>query len=309
MEYLHIRPEGTYVDCTVGGGGHSFGVASRLTTGRLLSLDRDGDALAAAGRRLACFGERVRLVKADFREVGKVLDQYGLSQIDGALLDLGVSSYQLDTAERGFSYLKDAPLDMRMDRTQSLDAERVINTYDQSALTRIFRDYGEERFAALIARRICAVRQSSPIRTTGELSALIQAAIPARCRERDHHPARRVFQAVRMEVNGELSAIRPALTALTERLTVGGRLAVITFHSLEDRAVKECFAAFAKGCDCPPDFPVCVCGKRPSVRLLTRKPILPDPKELAENSRAHSAKLRCVEKLDGAQAEGANQTQ
>ena len=186
---------------------------------------------------------------------------------------------------------------MRMDRTQPLTAERVINTYDQGALTRIFREYGEERFAAPIARRICSTRQSSPIRTTGELSALIADTIPARCQERAHHPARRVFQAVRIEVNGELSAIRPALSALVERLSPGGRLAVITFHSLEDRLVKECFAAFAKGCDCPPDFPVCVCGKTPSVKLLTRKPIEPDERELGENSRSHSAKLRCIEKL------------
>lgn len=298
MEALNIKADGVYVDCTAGGGGHSAGIAARLgASGRLYALDRDADAIVAAGARLAPFGQRAALIHSNFCDVRAALAAVGVSRIDGALIDLGVSSYQLDQAERGFSYMQDAPLDMRMDRRDPLTAYDVVNGYSADELKRILYDYGEERFAPQIVRAIMAARADTPIATTGQLSEIIKGAIPERFRERGHHPAKRSFQAIRIEVNGELSIIAPTLRDLISLLAPGGRLAVITFHSLEDRAVKTVFADLAKGCVCPPDFPVCVCGRKPSVRLVTRKPILPGKAELEENPRSRSAKLRVAEKL------------
>lgn len=299
MEALEPQRGGVYVDCTAGGGGHSFEIARRLPAGgRLVCLDRDDAALAACRARLAPYADRVTLVKSNFSEIGQALDSLGIEQINGVMWDLGVSSYQLDEKQRGFSYTADAPLDMRMDQTAPLTAERVVNTYSEEALARILRDYGEERFASRIARRICETRAGRPIATTGELAEIVLASIPAAARRSEkQHPARRTFQAVRIEVNGELDAIEPSLREAVRRLAPGGRAAVITFHSLEDRIVKQTFASLAEGCTCPPDFPVCVCGHKPTVRLLHKKPILPSDTELAANPRAHSAKLRCAEKL------------
>lgn len=299
MEALEPQRGGVYVDCTAGGGGHSFEIARRLPAGgRLVCLDRDDAALAACRARLAPYADRVTLVKSNFSEIGQALDSLGIERINGVMWDLGVSSYQLDEKQRGFSYTADAPLDMRMDQTAPLTAERVVNTYSEEALTRILRDYGEERFASRIARRICETRTGRPIATTGELAEIVLASIPAAARRSEkQHPARRTFQAVRIEVNGELDAIEPSLREAVQHLAPGGRAAVITFHSLEDRIVKQTFASLAEGCTCPPDFPVCVCGHKPTVRLLHKKPILPSDAELAANPRAHSAKLRCAEKL------------
>ncbi len=297
MEALAIKPDGIYVDGTCGGGGHSFEIARRLTTGRLVGIDQDESAIRAAGTRLAVYGERVTLVRSNFREVSDVLDTLGIEKIDGILLDLGVSSYQLDTPERGFSYMADAPLDMRMDKRAAKTAYDVVNGYSESDLRRILYDYGEERFAPRIAQKIVEARARGPIETTGELVSLVKSAIPAAARDGGHHPAKRTFQAIRIEVNAELDVIRPALEAAMERLNVGGRMAVITFHSLEDRMVKETFAAMAIGCACPRGLPVCVCGRKPRVKVVSRKPILPDEAELAENPRSRSAKLRVAEKL------------
>ncbi len=297
MTALSIKPDGIYVDGTCGGGGHSFEIAKRLTTGRLIAIDQDEAAIRAATTRLSPFEDRVTVVRSNFRHVADVLDTLGIEKIDGILLDLGVSSYQLDTPERGFSYMADAPLDMRMDKRAERTAYDIVNTYSESDLRRILFDYGEERFAPRIASRIVEARAVRPIETTGELTALIKAAIPAAAREGGHHPAKRSFQAIRIEVNAELDVIRPALEAAMTRLAIGGRMAVITFHSLEDRMVKQTFADMASGCTCPKGLPVCVCGKRPSVKVISRKPILPDAEELAENPRSRSAKLRVAEKL------------
>ncbi len=297
MTALAIKPDGIYVDGTCGGGGHSFEIAKRLTTGRLIAVDQDEAAIRAATTRLSVYGDRVTVVRSNFRHVADVLDTLGVEKIDGILLDLGVSSYQLDTPERGFSYMADAPLDMRMDKRAEKTAYDVVNTYSESDLRRILFDYGEERFAPRIASRIVEARAARPIETTGELTALIKAAIPAAAREGGHHPAKRSFQAIRIEVNAELDVIRPALEAAMTRLSVGGRIAVITFHSLEDRIVKQTFADMASGCTCPKGLPVCVCGKKPSVKIISRKPILPDAEELADNPRSRSAKLRVAEKL------------
>ena len=297
MQALAIKPDGIYVDGTCGGGGHSYEIASRLTTGRLIGIDQDEAAISAAGKRLSVYGERVTLARNNFRHVADVLDELGIAEINGILLDLGVSSYQLDTPERGFSYMADAPLDMRMDKRAEKTAYDVVNGYAESDLRRILFDYGEERFAPRIASRIVEAREKSPIETTGELVSIIKSAIPAAARDGGHHPAKRSFQAIRIEVNAELDVIRPALEAAMERLAPGGRMAVITFHSLEDRIVKETFAAMASGCTCPRGLPVCVCGKKPSVKVITRKPILPDEEELAENPRSRSAKLRVAEKI------------
>ncbi len=297
MQALGIKPDGVYVDGTAGGGGHSSGIAERLTTGRLIAIDQDAAAIQAAGERLAVYGDRVMLVRDNFKNVGDVLDSLDIQHIDGILLDLGVSSYQLDTAERGFSYNADAPLDMKMDRRRALSAYNVVNEYSVDRLRRILYDYGEERFAPRIAAAIVARRQQAPIETTGQLVDIIKGAIPAAAREGGHHPAKRSFQAIRIEVNGELDVIEPALRAAVARLNPGGRAAVITFHSLEDRLVKQTFASLAEGCTCPKDFPVCVCGKRPVIRRVSSKPILPSERELADNPRARSAKLRVAEKL------------
>jgi 16S rRNA (cytosine1402-N4)-methyltransferase len=291
---LAIKPDGIYIDGTAGGGGHSFEIARRLTTGRLVAIDRDEAAVAAAGKKLADFGERVRVVRENFRNMASVCAGIGIAGVDGILLDLGVSSYQLDCAERGFSYMADAPLDMRMDTRSRLSAYDVVNSYPESELRRIIYEYGEERFAGRIASAIVRARQKNAIRTTCELSDLIISAIPVK--PRDGHPAKRTFQAIRIEVNRELDVIAPALRDAVELLIPGGRVAVITFHSLEDRAVKQTFAQLAAGCTCPRDFPVCVCGGQPQIKIITSKPILPSEREQAENPRSKSAKLRAAEK-------------
>lgn len=297
IDALCLKPDGIYVDGTAGGGGHSFEIARRLTTGKLIAIDQDEAAIQAAGARLAPLGERAVVVRNNFCHVDDVLRMLHIDRIDGILLDLGVSSYQLDTPERGFSYMADAPLDMRMDDRKEKSAYDVVNTYSENQLRRILFEYGEEKFAGRIAQRIVRAREVAPIRTTGELVALIKEAIPAAAREGGHHPAKRSFQAIRIEVNGELDVIRPALDAAMERLNPGGRMAVITFHSLEDRIVKTTFADMASGCTCPKSLPVCVCGKKPRVRIITRKPILPSDEEAEINPRSRSAKLRVAEKI------------
>lgn len=297
IEGLNIRADGIYVDGTAGGGGHSAAIAAGLTTGKLIAIDRDEAAIAAASERLAPFGDRAVVVRSNFSEISSVLDGLNIERIDGLLLDLGVSSYQLDTPERGFSYQSNAPLDMRMDRRSSLTARDVVNTYSEENLKMILYHYGEERFAPRIAAKIVAERQKRPIETTAQLSELIKAAMPASAKEGGHHPAKRSFQAIRIEVNSELDVISPAITAAAERMNKGGRIAVITFHSLEDRIVKQTFATLASGCTCHKDLPVCICHKQPKIKCITKKPILPGEREAAENPRSRSAKLRVAEKL------------
>ena len=297
IEALAIRPDGIYLDGTLGGAGHSFEIVKRLTTGRLIGVDRDPAALAAAGERLAPFSGRVTLVHSDFRRLGEILDGLGLDRIDGMLFDLGVSSPQLDEAERGFSYMADAPLDMRMNPGDSLTACTVVNEWPEDALRRILYAYGEERWAPRIAAAICRERERAPIRTTLQLAELIRTAMPGQALREKQHPAKRSFQAIRIAVNDELGAVEQMLTQAIDRLRPGGRLAVISFHSLEDRIVKNAMAQAAKGCTCPPEFPVCVCGKRPTVRLIGRKPVTAGPVELEENPRARSAKLRVAERI------------
>ena len=297
IDGLDIKPDGIYVDGTAGGGGHSFEIAKRLTTGRLIAIDQDKDAIAAAGKRLSGFSDRVTLVRNNFSNLAEVCAELGIEKIDGFLIDAGVSSFQLDCAERGFSYSADAPLDMRMDTRNSLTAREVVNEYTEQQLKKILFDYGEERFSPAIASAIVRERVKAPIETTAELSAIIKSAIPPFAREGGHHPAKRSFQAIRIEVNRELDVIEPAIRAAEKLMRVGGRIAVITFHSLEDRIVKQTFADLASGCTCPRSFPVCVCGKKPSVRLVNKKPILPSKAELDENPRSRSAKLRVAEKI------------
>ena len=297
VEALAVRPDGIYLDGTLGGAGHSYEIASRLTTGRLIGLDRDETALAAAGARLAPFAGRVTLVHSNFADLAQVLDSLDIPAVDGMLFDLGVSSPQLDDAERGFSYMQDAPMDMRMDRTAGLTAYEVVNTWPEAELKRILYTYGEERYAPRIAAAIAARRTERPIATTLELADLIRSAMPAQALREKQHPAKRSFQAIRIAVNDELGAVERMLASAIDRLNPGGRLAVITFHSLEDRIVKTAFQEAARGCTCPKDFPVCVCGKKPKVKLITRHPIVADEAELAENPRARSAKLRVAEKL------------
>ncbi len=298
IEALQIKPNGIYVDCTTGGGGHSLEIAKRLTDGgRLIAIDRDEDALRAAGKRLADFADRVTFVHSNYAMLQSVLADLGIPRVDGVLADLGVSSYQLDTAERGFSYMQDAPLDMRMDREQPLRAYDVVNTYSEEELRRILYDFGEEKFARNIAANIVKKRSERPIETTLELAELVKASMPKTAREGGHHPAKRTFQAIRIEVNSELSSIPPALDAAVHALNPGGRIAVITFHSLEDRLVKQKFAALSSGCTCPREFPVCVCGKKPVVRVITKKPVTAGEDELEVNPRSRSAKLRVAEKI------------
>ena len=294
LEGLAIKPDGIYVDGTAGGAGHSREIAKRLTTGRLIALDKDPDAVAVATDRLK--GYPAQVVQSDFSELCGVLDQLGIDLVDGILLDLGVSSFQLDNPERGFSYAHDAPLDMRMSKT-GLSAYDVVNGYSFQELCRIFHAYGEEKFAPAIAKQILKTRTQRPIATTGELAELIRESIPAKARREGGHPAKRVFQAIRIEVNGELSSLSVFLRDAFERLRPGGRMAIITFHSLEDRMVKQSYAALCRGCTCPPDFPVCVCGNRPKGRLVNRRPIEAGGEELEANSRSKSAKLRVIEKL------------
>ena len=298
LEALAIRPEGVYVDGTLGRAGHSQAILRRLTTGRLIGIDRDLAAIDAARERLADFGDRVTLVHGNFSDLGDILQNLGIVGVDGMLFDLGVSSPQLDEPQRGFSYMHDAPLDMRMDRTASLDAGAVVNTWSYEELRRILYEYGEERFAPQIARAIVRRREEGPIAATGELVEVIRSAMPAAALREKQHPAKRSFQALRIAVNGELEALPPMLAAAADGLKPGGRLAVITFHSLEDRIVKQTLRELATGCTCPPQFPVCVCGKKPRLKLITRKPVTPGPEELAENPRARSAKLRVAERTE-----------
>ena len=298
IENLNIKPDGIYVDGTAGGGGHSLEIVKRLTAGgRLIAIDRDDAAIAAATARLSDYLDRVTFVRNNFSSAREVCLELGIEKIDGILLDLGVSSYQLDTAERGFTHNTDAPLDMRMDRRGELDAYVVVNTYSYEELRRIIWEYGEDRFAPKIASAIVRRREKAPIETTGELVDIIKSAIPPAAREGGHHPAKRTFQAIRIEVNGELDAIEPAIRNAKEIMNEGGRIVIITFHSLEDRIVKQTYADLASGCTCPRTLPVCVCGKRPEVKVITRKPILPSERELEENPRSRSAKLRVAEKI------------
>ena len=297
IQGLAIKPEGIYVDGTLGGAGHSSRIAALLTTGRLVGIDRDPVALKAAGERLAPYKDRVSLVHSNFCELDSALDSLGIGAVDGILLDLGVSSPQLDDGERGFSYMVDAPLDMRMNSEDSTDARAIVNTWSYEELKRILYDYGEERYAPQIASAICRRRETAPIETTLELVDIIRSAMPASALREKQHPAKRSFQAIRIAVNDELNSVSKVMQAAIPRLNPGGRLAVITFHSLEDRIVKNAMAAAAKGCTCPPNFPVCVCGKKPQVKLITRKPIVSADAELERNPRARSAKLRICEKL------------
>ena len=298
LEGLNIKADGTYVDGTVGGAGHSIEIVKRLSeNGRLICVDKDEDALKAAGERLAPYKDRVTFIHDDYKNLVNELDSIGVGKVDGILLDLGVSSYQLDNAERGFSYMKDAPLDMRMDRSQRISAHEVVNGYTESELARILFDYGEEKLARQLARNIVRARSEKPIETTLELAKIVEDTYPAKTRWKFGHPAKRTFQAIRIEVNDELSSLGEAVIAMARRLEKGGRMAVITFHSLEDRIVKSAFKELSLACTCPPDFPVCVCGKVQEVELVNKKPITASEEELENNSRSQSAKLRVIEKL------------
>ena len=298
IDALDIKPDGIYVDGTAGGGGHSLEIAKHLgKNGRLIAIDQDEDAIAAASARLSGFSDRVTIVRNNFSNLADVCAELGIDKIDGFLIDAGVSSFQLDCAERGFAYSADAPLDMRMDKRNSLTARTVVNEYSEAELKKILFEYGEERFSPNIAAAIVRERAIAPIETTSQLSDIIRGAIPAFAREGGHHPAKRSFQAIRIEVNRELDVIEPAIRAAEKLMRRGGRIAVITFHSLEDRIVKQTFADLASGCTCPRNFPVCVCGKKPTVKTVNKKPILPSAKELEENPRSRSAKLRVAEKL------------
>ena len=297
IDGLNIKPDGIYVDGTLGGAGHSSRIAAKLTTGRLIGIDRDEIALDAAARRLEPYKDRVTLVHSNFCEIASVLKQLNIDGVDGVLLDLGVSSPQLDDGSRGFSYMADAPLDMRMDNTDTLTAATVVNTWPYEELKRILYDYGEERYAPQIASAICRKREQKPIATTLELVDVIRSAMPPVALREKQHPAKRSFQAIRIAVNDELGSVEKVMRDAVPCLNPGGRLAVITFHSLEDRIVKNAMAEAARGCTCPPNFPVCVCGKKPKVRIVTRKPIVSGDEELEVNPRARSAKLRICEKL------------
>ena len=295
IDNLNIRPDGIYVDGTMGGGGHSLEIAKRLTTGRLICIDQDPNAHEAAGKRLAEYKDRITFVRDNFGNIANILDSLGIEKIDGMLLDIGVSSHQLDEAERGFSYQQDAPLDMRMNPDRPFSAYDVVNGYDEDELDRVIFTYGEERWARRIAQFIVKESEAKPIETTGELVDIIKKAVPKGARKDGPHPAKRTFQAIRIEVNGELEVLQRAIDDVAARLAVGGRLCIITFHSLEDRIVKEAFRKQENPCICPPQFPVCVCGKKPLGRVITRKPILPSKEELEENPRSRSAKLRVLE--------------
>lgn len=298
VDSLNIKPDGVYVDCTLGGAGHSNLIASRLSEkGRLIGIDRDEFALGKAKERLAKYGERIVLLHTNFSEGAEKIKSAGFDRIDGVVADLGVSSFQLDDATRGFSYMNDAPLDMRMDRTQPFTAYDVVNTYSERELAKIIDMYGEERYASSIARKIVKYREEKSIETTNELSEIIKSGIPAKNKADGPHPAKRTFQAIRIEVNGELDIIADTINSFFPMLNEGGRMAIITFHSLEDRIVKHTFLDKTVGCTCPPDFPVCVCGKKAEGRVITKKPIVPSDEELSENPRSRSAKLRVIEKI------------
>lgn len=298
VDSLCVKPQGIYVDGTLGGGGHASEVAARLGDGgRLIGIDQDADAIAAASERLAPFGDKITVVRSNYERIAQVLDELEIPQVDGIYLDLGVSSFQLDTAERGFTYREDdAPLDMRMDQRNVLSAYEVVNDYSEENLSRILHEYGEERFARKIAHNICVSRQQAPIRTTGELIEIIKRSIPAKIRATGGHPAKRTFQAIRIEVNQELTVLSESLDGMIDLLNDGGRLCVITFHSLEDRIVKNIFRKNEHPCTCPPEFPVCVCGKKSKGTVVTRKPILPGEEEMETNPRSKSAKLRVFER-------------
>lgn len=296
IENLNIRPDGIYVDGTLGGGGHALEVVKQLSgQGRFYGIDQDDAAITAAGERLSAYQDKITLIRSNYCHMQTVLKERGVEKVDGIVLDLGVSSYQLDTEERGFSYRFDTELDMRMDRRQSLTAKDIVNGYPEMELFRIIRDYGEDQFAKNIAKHIVKAREEKTIETTGELNEIIKAAIPAKMRQ-NGHPSKKTFQAIRIECNRELEVLRDSLDSMMEMLNPGGRLCIITFHSLEDRIVKSAFKKQENPCTCPPEFPVCVCGKKPLGKAITKKPILPSAKELDENSRSKSAKLRVFEK-------------
>jgi len=298
VDGLNIKENGIYVDCTLGGAGHSNAILKRLgESGRLIGIDQDSYALGKAAERLAPYEGRYVLLKGNFADAAELIMSAGFEHIDGVVADLGVSSFQLDNADRGFSYMQDAPLDMRMDNDAALSAYNIVNEYEERELSRIIDMYGEERFARKIASNICKARAEKPIETTFELAEIIKSSIPAKNRKDGPHPAKRTFQAIRIEVNAELDVIGKMIDGLFPMLNEGGRMAIITFHSLEDRIVKHSFLEFTKGCECPPDFPVCVCGKKASGTVITKKPILPSDKELEENPRSRSAKLRILEKI------------
>ena len=297
IDGLKIKPDGIYVDGTLGGGGHASEVARRLSDkGSIIGIDQDAAAIEAAGIRLKNFGEKVTIVRSNYCDMKSQLGKLGIDKVDGIVLDLGVSSYQLDTAERGFSYREDAPLDMRMDRRQKMTARYIVNDYEERELYRVIRDYGEDKFAKNIAKHIVAARQKAPIETTGQLTEIIRASIPMKFQKKSGHPAKRTFQAIRIELNQELEVLKNSLDAMIDLLNPGGRLCIITFHSLEDRIVKSAFRKNENPCTCPSDFPVCVCGKISKGSIITRKPILPSKEEMEENSRAKSAKLRIFER-------------
>ena len=294
---LNIRPDGTYVDGTLGGGGHAYEICRRLgDKGSIVGIDQDAAAITAAGARLKDFGEKVTIVRSNYCDMKSQLHQLGIDKVDGIVLDLGVSSYQLDTAERGFSYREDVPLDMRMDTRQKMTARDIVNDYGEMDLYRVIRDYGEDKFAKNIAKHIVAARAERPIETTGQLTGIIRQAIPMKYQKKSGHPSKRTFQAIRIELNRELEVLRDSLDDMIDLLKPGGRLCIITFHSLEDRIVKSAFKKNENPCTCPSDFPICVCGKESKGSILTRKPILPDEEELEYNSRAKSAKLRIFER-------------
>ena len=298
IEYLKVVPGGVYVDCTLGGGGHSLEILKRLgERGRLIGIDRDQNAIKAAGERLASFSDKAVLVHGNFRDIRRIVHGIGITAVDGVVMDLGVSSHQLDQRERGFSYMQDAPLDMRMDRQQSLTAMEVVNTYSEADLARVISGYGEERWARRIAAFIVREREKAPIKTTGQLVDIIKAAIPASARRKGPHPAKRTFQALRIEVNDELGILERAVKDGVDLLNSGGRICVITFHSLEDRKIKNVFKELENPCTCPPKAPACICGKKPVIRVVTRKPVVPDKEEIQQNPRARSAGLRVAEKL------------
>ena len=298
VDSLNIKPDGIYVDGTLGGGGHSFQILKRLGDGgRLIGIDQDEDALKAAGERLAIFGEKVTTVRSNYCHMKQVLHDLGIHQVSGIVLDLGVSSYQLDEPERGFTYREDVPLDMRMDRRNPKTAKNIVNEYSEMELFRIIRDYGEDKFAKNIAKHIVAAREKKEIETTGELIEIIKAAIPAKVRATGGHPAKKTFQAIRIELNAELEVLQNSLDDMIDLLEDGGRISIITFHSLEDRIVKTIFKTNENPCTCPSHFPVCVCGKKPKGKVITRKPIVPGDEELEYNSRAKSAKLRVFERI------------
>ncbi len=301
IEGLAIAPGGVYVDCTAGGGGHSYEIAKRLTTGRLICLDRDEEAIAVCRERLSAFGERVTICRTAFSELSSVLRELGIAGVDGVLMDLGVSSHQIDTPQRGFSFRADAPLDMRMDRRGALSAREIVNTYSEEALRDILWKYGEEKFSRQIAARIVREREKAPIETTGELSEIICSAMPAKARREEQHPAKRSFQAIRIAVNDELGELERTLDEIPALLNPGGRLVILTFHSLEDRIVKNFYREQSTGCICPPSFPVCVCHHKAALRLVNRRPIVADEGELQDNRRAGCAKLRIAERINDAE--------